>query len=83
MTPLMLVSVIIFCLSLLLLVAVRITRRKYFAYASHGFFILSFLLVSVMSMQKHDYAFSFLFGAFAIAWCYKLATGKIVTNPLL
>ncbi len=82
MTPLMLVSVIIFCLSLLLLVAYASREGNISpSQATDSSSCLSFSYQ--LSMQKHDYAFSFLFGAFAIAWFYKLATGKIVTNPLL
>jgi hypothetical protein len=83
MSLLMLTSVISFFLSILLAIAVYATRRKHFAYASHGFFILSFILVSVMSIQKRDYALSILFAAFAITWLYKLSTGEIVSNSLL
>ncbi|WP_158943026.1 hypothetical protein [Granulicella sp. S190] len=83
MRPLILTSVISFFLSVLLLVAVYTTRRKYFAYASHAFMILSYFLVSVMNIQRHNYALSIVFAALEIVWLYKLSVGEIVAKSLL
>jgi hypothetical protein len=81
--PLILASAISLFLSILLLFAVYTTRRKYFAYASHAFMILSFFLVSVMNIQRHDYALSIVFAALGIIWLYKLSVGEIVAKSLL
>jgi hypothetical protein len=83
MRPLILASIISFSLTILLLIAVRVTRRKYFAYASHAFMILSYFLISVMNLQRHDYALSILFAALGIIWLYKLSAGEIVAKSLI
>jgi len=71
------------CLSILLLVAVPLTRRRYFAYASQGLFIVAWILAAIFASLNHTYWFAIIAAIWATIWLYKLLAGKIVSKTLL
>jgi hypothetical protein len=71
------------CISILLMFAVAITRKKYVAYISQLFFVMSFVFAAIFAWQKQTYWCAALFVILAISWLYKLSKGGIISDSLL
>jgi hypothetical protein len=69
-------------LSLLSLVIVFFTNRRFMSRTAIGFFLLSLSLAMLNAWLRHLYLVSVLFAIFGVVFFYKFLTGRILSSSL-
>jgi hypothetical protein len=69
-------------LSLLSLVVVFCTSKRFMSRTAIGFFLLSLSLTMLNAWLRHRYLVSVLFAIFGVVFFYKFLTGRILSSSL-